>query len=89
VTESRLARIESKIDELSEAVVLLARVEERMVTLFKRMDAMDAMMREQNSRVGELERVNIGRGVWARTFDKLAWLIIGAMVAAGSRMLGG
>jgi len=31
-------RMEHKIDRLSEAVVQLARMEERMVTLFNRMD---------------------------------------------------
>jgi hypothetical protein len=36
--ESRFDRLEEKIDRLSEAVVSLARMEERMITLFNRMD---------------------------------------------------
>ena len=37
--ENRLERIEKKLDEMSKAIISLARMEERMVTLFKRMDA--------------------------------------------------
>ena len=47
--EDRLSRVEKKIDTLQEAIVSLARVEERLVTVFNRqshieskVDAMDA-----------------------------------------------
>ena len=40
--EQRLARIEQKLDKLSEAVISLARVEERIIILFNRMDTYDA-----------------------------------------------
>ena len=36
--DSRFDRLEEKIDRLSDAVVSLARMEERMITLFNRMD---------------------------------------------------
>ena len=36
--DQRLSRIENKLDKLSEAVVQLARMEERLVTLFNRMN---------------------------------------------------
>lgn len=39
--DRRLDRIESKLDELTKVVTDLARIEERMVTLFKRMDKYD------------------------------------------------
>ncbi len=39
--DARLARIEAKLDQMGEAIVSLARVEERMVTLFNRLDAID------------------------------------------------
>lgn len=40
--EQRLARIEQKLDKLSEAVISLARMEERIIILFNRMDTYDA-----------------------------------------------
>ena len=36
--EHRLDRIEEKLDRLSEAVVGLARMEERLITIFNRLD---------------------------------------------------
>ena len=39
--EHRLDRIEDKLDKLSEAVVCLARMEERLVTIFHRLDKIE------------------------------------------------
>ena len=39
--ENRLDRIEDKLDKLSEAVVCLARMEERLVTIFHRLDKIE------------------------------------------------
>ena len=48
--DQRLERIEKKLDTLSDAVVSLARMEERMITLFKRMDNYDENQREMGKR---------------------------------------
>ena len=39
--DERLSRMETKIDKLSEAVITMARMEERMITVFKRLDMID------------------------------------------------
>ena len=39
--DEQLSRMETKIDKLSEAVVAMARMEERMITVFKRLDMCD------------------------------------------------
>ena len=36
--DERLSRVENKIDKLSEAIVEMARMEERVISAFKRMD---------------------------------------------------
>lgn len=51
----RLNRIEEKLDKVSEAIVSLARMEERMITLFKRMDTYDGQQAQLNNRVTSLE----------------------------------
>lgn len=79
--ESRLARIENKLDRLADAVVSLARMEERMVTLFRRTDGNDDKLRELEQRIAALERLDVGRGHFFRVVDKIAWLVIGAAVA--------
>lgn len=72
----RLDRIEEKLDKVGEAIISLARMEERMITLFKRMDMYDQQQAALESRVTEIEVKNAS-GAW---IERLAWLILGAMV---------
>lgn len=51
----RLARIEGKLDKMSEAIVSLARMEERMITLFKRMDSYDTQQAIVTERLAKVE----------------------------------
>ena len=41
MADDRLQRMEDKIDRMSQAIVAMARMEERMITVFKRLDAFD------------------------------------------------
>lgn len=54
--ESRLKRIEDKLDKLSEGMSALIRLDERMVTLFKRMDTYDQRAERLSERLAVLER---------------------------------
>jgi hypothetical protein len=51
----RLDRIEEKLDKVGEAIISLARMEERMITLFKRMDMYDQQQSALESRVSNIE----------------------------------
>lgn len=79
--DARLERIESKLDTLSDAVVSLARMEERMITLFKRMDKYDDGQTKLTDRVSAVEKVTVQRGVVYQIFDKAFWLVVGAGLA--------
>ena len=79
--EQRLARIEQKLDKLSEAVISLARMEERIITLFSRMDTYDARQLNMEDRVADVERVNVSRGAVFGVVNKLVWLVIGLVTA--------
>ena len=46
MTEERLGRMEDKLDKLSEAVYAIARMEERMLSVFKRLEHMDAAFKK-------------------------------------------
>lgn len=83
-----LQRIETKLDRVETAIVSLARMEERMVTLFKRMDGYDAEIREIMRRVAELERLTIGRGIFFRWLDRGGVAVIGAAVALAFKQWG-
>lgn len=79
--EERLTRIENKIDDLSKAVVSLARMEERMVTLFNRMDNYDSNQQEVIKRVTELEKRLATKANTIRLGEKVFWLVAGGAVS--------
>jgi hypothetical protein len=79
--DQRLSRIEQKLDKLSEAVVSLARMEERIITLFNRMDTYDARQLNMEDRVADIEKVTISRGAVFRLVDKLIWIVVGLVTA--------
>ena len=81
MSEDRLTRIEDKLDKMSETITLLARMEERMVTLFKRMDKYDDNLSKLADRVGSIEKVTLQRGVVYHILDKGFWLVVGAGLA--------
>jgi hypothetical protein len=76
--DKRLERIESKVDRMSEAIVSLARMEERMITLFKRMDSYDDKQKTLEVRLSDIE-VKHASIAW---IERLVWIIIGAVVSA-------
>ena len=79
--EQRLTRFEEKLDTINDALVSLARIEERVTTILKHNDRIHEQVRELDSRVDELESQNavqeftLGRG------ERLFW--IGMTVFAG------
>ncbi|WP_116134348.1 hypothetical protein [Tropicimonas sp. IMCC34043] len=78
----RLDRIEGKIDDLSSAVVSLARVEERLVTLFNRMAKVDEVLTATAGRLATLETTSAKRGVGLGAVERLFWIAVAALVAA-------
>lgn len=84
---SRLNRIEEKLDRVGEAIISLARMEERMITLFKRMDAYDERQETLLGRVSKVEvaqATSTGSSSWT---DRFIWLLVAGLVA-GSVYLG-
>ena len=77
--EARLERIETKLDKLSDAIVSIVRVEERMVTLFKKMEVMDDRLLSMETRLSEVEQVSTARGAVYRLLDKFAWIAVGGL----------
>jgi len=81
MNEDRLTRIEQKLDKLSDAVVSLARMEERMVTLFNRMDNYDTNQQKVIERVTELEKKLATKTNTVRIGEKIVWIVIGGVVS--------
>jgi hypothetical protein len=79
--EARLERIEKKLDEVGQAIVALARMEERMITLFKRMDTLDQEQSQQGRRVTLLENKVGNNGQMLRFAERVFWIVVTAGVA--------
>jgi len=79
--EARLERIEKKLDEVGQAIVALARMEERMITLFKRMDNLDQEQNQHNRRLQLVEGKVGSNGQMLRFAERVFWIVVSAGIA--------
>ena len=75
MSDERLSRMEDKLDKLSEAVVEMARMEERLLTIFKRLEHMDTALKKYDDRVDEIEKQALIRGQKIAFAERLFWMI--------------
>lgn len=80
--EDRLSRVESKIDTLQEAVVSLARVEERLVTVFNRQSSIETKVNAMDEKIQELTNKTA-----SRFGERVFWIIVVGAVTYLSRSL--
>lgn len=73
--DARLERIEKKLDTMSDAIVALARLDERMITLFKRMDTLDADQTAQGRRLTLVESKVGNNGQALRFAERVFWIV--------------
>lgn len=88
MSDDRLTRIETKLDKLADAMISMARMEEKMVTLFKRMDKYDEGQSKIDVRLQAIEKNNIQTNTFGYLVDKAVWIILGAAAAFVIRYLG-
>lgn len=79
--EGRLDRIEKKLDKMAEAIVSLARMEERMITLFSRMDRYEEQQDEVEHRLSVVEKSAGSNGQTLRFVERLFWIVVSGAVA--------
>ena len=81
MNDNRLSRIEEKLDKLFEAVISMARIEERMISVFKRLDRVDEGFNKSDKRMHELEQTSIKRGQTIAFSERLFWVILTGSVS--------
>ena len=81
MSDLRLGRIEEKLDKLADAVVSLARMEERMLTLFKRIEQYEVRQTKLEERVSDIELQDAGKNSVIRIIEKATWLVLGIILA--------
>ena len=62
MTEERLGRMEDKLEKLSKDVYAIARMEERMLSVFRRLENIDGSIKKMDDRVDEIENQALIRG---------------------------
>ena len=75
-------RVDQKLDQINEAIVTLARIDERIVTMFKRMDRYEATQEEHSEDIAELQKISDARGTVFSRAERFLWVVI--TVAVGS-----
>jgi uncharacterized coiled-coil protein SlyX len=87
VVESRLQRIETKLDKVSDTITQLARIDERLVSAHKRVDRHEHRLDSLEDRIMEAEHYQAqgsGKGIFV---ERAAWIIFACAVAWLSKSL--
>jgi len=75
MSEDRLNRIEKHLDKMSAAMVDMARMEERLVSAFKRIDNVVEYQKKADERLDEMEKQAIARGQKIAFAERIFWMI--------------
>lgn len=79
-TEERMDRIEAKIDKLSEVLVQMARVEERILNGEEQHKEIRSDIRKLNDKVDEMEKVVQKNQITVNIINRISWIIITGVV---------
>ena len=82
--EDRLGRLEQKIDSLQEAVISLARVEERLITVFNRQSKIESDMHQMHTKMDELSE----RMAQTLVTERIMWIFVTAAIGAAFNFMG-
>lgn len=83
MSEERLTRIEGKLDQLAEAVISLARMEERMISLFSRMDRYEDDQDKIEGRLTKVETDFIDNRSKVNFAERVFWIVLTTAIGAG------
>ena len=72
--DEQLSRMETKIDKLSEAVVAMARMEERNITVFKLLGMSDDAWKKYTNCMNEIERKALIKGQEIAFAERVFWM---------------
>lgn len=86
--EKQIEKLGDKIDDLTKVVTVMARIEERMITLFKRMETYEFRHDTLDGRLKNVEQNTSQRSVIDRVLEKGFWLVLGAGMAFLVKVLG-
>jgi len=80
--DDRLSRIEDKVDKLSDAVISIARAEEKLIQLGTLTDVLFKKIDDMNSRMVDMERTTAETKAFINGFNKLIWIFMSGLLTA-------
>jgi len=78
--EARLQRIENKLDKLSEAFTILARVEEKIMSSNARIDRLEFRADESERDMDKIKAVIGYNQHTVRIVERFAWILVSSLV---------
>lgn len=84
---ARLDRIEGKIDKMSDAIVSIARAEEKIATLTSFSKQQSEMIQHMTIRLDRLEAAVQANASTVNIINKIFWIIIAAAATAVTGMI--
>lgn len=81
-SDDRLTRIEEKVDKLSDAVIAIARAEEKLIQLGTLTDVLFKKIDDMNSRMVEMEKTTAETRAFINGFNKLTWIFVSGLLTA-------
>jgi Fic family protein len=78
--EARLQRIENKLDKLSEAFTILARVEEKIMSSNGRIDRLEFRADESERDMDKMKAVIGYNQNTVRIVERFAWILVSSLV---------
>ena len=78
--EARLQRIENKLDKLSEAFTILARVEEKIMSSNGRIDRLEFRADEQERDMDKMKGIVGYNQQTVRQVERFAWILVSSLV---------
>lgn len=88
-TSNRLDRIESKLDQLTEAMVAMARAEEKIANLQQDQNNMFERMNKHSTKLDDIEKICNDNHRTITVINKLFWVVTVAVIGSIIAQLGG
>jgi len=77
---TRLNRIEAKLDKLTEAMAMIARVDEKLVAGSARIDRLEFRLDEQEDDLDKVKRIVGYNTQSVKIAERFVWLLVSAIV---------
>lgn len=82
VAEYRIEKIEATLDRLVEAISQIAVVDERLISLFKRMERFEKRLDEQEDELREIKETVIVNSKLITSTERIFWIAVSAGASA-------